>query len=243
MEKMEGKLAKHMCSSVAVRTLRRRWNVTSSESIIGETHNCNYVHKMYCNDWCNIIPCRYIEIFNSSASDIKPVVPKVVPPMMRSAPYERPRGDYGGYGGYGGYTGFRGRQSGYERQYRGNMHGFGDYPMGPPRPGGLISYPQVRPAKVGGGGLLPGMMGLNNHEVRMRGLPYSATQNDIKNFFSPLVPQSVEIMFDDYGRPTGEAMVGFVSHEDAVAAMKKDRENMRKQIRLVTENIDMVFRA
>lgn len=161
-------------------------------------------------------------------SDIKPVVPKVVPPMMRPAPYERPRGDYGGYGGYGGYTGFRGRPSGYERQYRGGMHGFGDYPMGPPRPGGLISYPQMRPTKMGGGGLLPGMMEMNNHEVRMRGLPYSATQNDIKNFFSPLVPQNVEIMFDDYGRPTGEAMVSFVSHEDAVAAMKKDREHMRK---------------
>ena len=75
--------------------------------------------------------------------------------------------------------------------------------------------------------------GMANHEVRMRGLPYSATQNDIKTFFSPLIPQSVEIMFDDYGRPTGEAMVSFVSHEDAVAAMKKDRENMRKLLKIL----------
>ena len=143
--------------------------------------------------------------------------------MMRPAPYDRPRGDYGGYGGYGG---FRGRPSGYERQYRGAMHtpSFGDFSMGP-RPGALVSYPQIRPTKMGSG--LMGE-GIANHEVRMRGLPYSATQNDIKTFFSPLIPQSVEIMFDDYGRPTGEAMVSFVSHEDAVAAMKKDRENMRK---------------
>ena len=35
-------------------------------------------------------------------------------------------------------------------------------------------------------------------------------------------------MFDDYGRPTGEAMLSFVFHENAVAAMKKDRENMHK---------------
>jgi len=139
---------------------------------------------------------------------------------MRQAPYDRPRGDYGGYGGYGG---FRGRPSGYERQYRGAMHGT-DFSMGP-RPGSLISYPQMRPTKMAGGLMGAGMA---NHEVRMRGLPYSATQNDIKTFFSPLIPQGVEIMFDDYGRPTGEAMVSFVSHEDAVAAMKKDRENMRK---------------
>ena len=70
--------------------------------------------------------------------------------------------------------------------------------------------------------------GVANHEVRMRGLLNSATQNDIKTFFSPLIPQDVEIMFDDYGRPTGEAMVSFVSHEDSVAAMKKDWEKMRK---------------
>ena len=201
---------------------RKPWNVTSSGLTIGKGF------YSICNGTIRIASSvRYIEIFNSSVSDIKPVVPKVVPPMMRPAPYERPRGDYGGYGGYGGYTGFRGRPSGYERQYRGGMHGFGDYPMGPPRAGGLISYPQMRPTKMGGGGLLPGMMGMN-HEVRMRGLPYSATQNDIKSFFSPLVPQNVDIMFDDYGRPTGEAMVSFVSHEDAVAAMKKDREHMRK---------------
>ena len=219
---MVGRQERHTSSFAVVKTQRKPWNVTSSGLTTGKGFYST------CNGTIRIASSvRYIEIFNSSVSDIKPVVPKVVPPMMRPAPYERPRGDYGGYGGYGGYTGFRGRPSGYERQYRGGMHGFGDYPMGPPRAGGLISYPQMRPTKMGGGGLLPGMMGMN-HEVRMRGLPYSATQNDIKSFFSPLVPQNVDIMFDDYGRPTGEAMVGFVSHEDAVAAMKKDREHMRK---------------
>ena len=127
---------------------------------------------------------------------------------MRPAPYGWPQVDYSGYGGY---DGFRGCPSSYELQYRGAMHtpSFGDFS----HPGvGIRSYPQMRPTKMGSG-LMGAVMA--NHEVHMRGLLYSATQNDIKAFFSPLIPQSVEIMSDDYGRLTGEAMVSFVSHEDA----------------------------
>lgn len=66
------------------------------------------------------------------------------------------------------------------------------------------------------------------HFVHMRGLPFRATENDIANFFSPLNPIRVHIDIGADGRATGEADVEFVTHEDAVAAMSKDKNNMRK---------------
>ncbi|KAM5237244.1 heterogeneous nuclear ribonucleoprotein F isoform 2-T2 [Ctenodactylus gundi] len=65
------------------------------------------------------------------------------------------------------------------------------------------------------------------HCVHMRGLPYKATENDIYNFFSPLNPVRVHIEIGPDGRVTGEADVEFATHEEAVAAMSKDRANMK----------------
>lgn len=94
------------------------------------------------------------------------------------------------------------------------------------------------------------------HCVHMRGLPYRATENDIYSvrmrththtvlfpllrkciwiiflfsgpqFFSPLNPVRVHIEVGPDGRVTGEADVEFATHEDAVAAMSKDKANMR----------------
>lgn len=47
-------------------------------------------------------------------------------------------------------------------------------------------------------------------------------------FFSPLNPVRVHIEIGADGRVTGEADVEFATHEDAVAAMSKDKANMRK---------------
>uniref|UniRef100_A0A8C5LAZ8 RRM domain-containing protein n=1 Tax=Jaculus jaculus TaxID=51337 RepID=A0A8C5LAZ8_JACJA len=63
--------------------------------------------------------------------------------------------------------------------------------------------------------------------VRSTGLPYQATENDIYNFFSPLNPVGVHIEIGPDGRVTGEADVEFATHEEAVAAMSKDRANMQ----------------
>jgi heterogeneous nuclear ribonucleoprotein F/H len=64
--------------------------------------------------------------------------------------------------------------------------------------------------------------------VRLRGLPYSAQEKDITDFFQPLVPIRVNMDFDQFGRPSGEAEVFFQSHEDAQSAMKKNNQHIGK---------------
>uniref|UniRef100_A0A8D0L6K6 RRM domain-containing protein n=1 Tax=Sphenodon punctatus TaxID=8508 RepID=A0A8D0L6K6_SPHPU len=67
----------------------------------------------------------------------------------------------------------------------------------------------------------------SGHFVHMRGLPFRATENDIANFFSPLNPIRVHIDIGADGRATEEADVEFVTHEDVVAAMSKDKNHMQ----------------
>ncbi len=62
----------------------------------------------------------------------------------------------------------------------------------------------------------------------MRGLPYKTTDGEIYEFFLPLRPISVRILFDEMGRASGEADVEFATHEDAVKAMNKDKAYIRK---------------
>ncbi|KAM4818658.1 heterogeneous nuclear ribonucleoprotein F-like [Thomomys bottae] len=66
----------------------------------------------------------------------------------------------------------------------------------------------------------------NGHCVRMRGLPFRATQNDIYNFFNPFSPLEVHIEIGPEGSVTGQANIVFATHEEAVAAMSKDKTNM-----------------
>lgn len=66
------------------------------------------------------------------------------------------------------------------------------------------------------------------HLVHMRGLPYNANEDDIADFFLPLTPCRVTLLYDDTGRPSGEADVEFRTHLEASKAMNKDKANMRK---------------
>ncbi|XP_050800986.1 G-rich sequence factor 1 isoform X2 [Gopherus flavomarginatus] len=61
------------------------------------------------------------------------------------------------------------------------------------------------------------------HFVHLRGLPFQASAQDIVNFFAPLKPAKITMEYNSSGKATGEADVYFETHEDAVAAMAKDR--------------------
>ncbi|KAM5221188.1 heterogeneous nuclear ribonucleoprotein H2 isoform 3-T3 [Ctenodactylus gundi] len=121
------------------------------------------------------------------------------------------RGAYGG--GYGGYDDYGGYNDGY---------GFGS-----DRFGRDLNYcfSGMSDHRYGDGG--SSFQSTTGHCVHMRGLPYRATENDIYNFFSPLNPMRVHIEIGPDGRVTGEADVEFATHEDAVAAMAKDKANMQ----------------
>ena len=92
------------------------------------------------------------------------------------------------------------------------------------RGGGMISYPPIRSSQPSRGGEMGN--GQSNHAIRMRGLPYSAKEKDVKDFFSPQVPTRIHIEFDDFGRPSGEGEVTFSTHEDAVAGMSNNNKHM-----------------
>lgn len=61
--------------------------------------------------------------------------------------------------------------------------------------------------------------------LRLRGLPFSASKDDIMEFFKDfgLPEDSIHIIMNSEGRPSGEAYAEFESAEDSKAAMIKDR--------------------
>ncbi|XP_074866142.1 heterogeneous nuclear ribonucleoprotein H isoform X3 [Carettochelys insculpta] len=175
---------------------------------------------------------RYIEIFKSSRAEVRTHYdpPRKLLAMQRPGPYDRPgvgrgysslgrgsgfermrRGAYGG--GYGGYDDYNGYSDGY---------GFGSDRFG--REWALLSA-GMSDHRYGDASST--FQSTTGHCVHMRGLPYRATENDIYNFFSPLNPVRVHIEIGPDGRVTGEADVEFATHEDAVAAMSKDKANMQ----------------
>ncbi|XP_066572487.1 heterogeneous nuclear ribonucleoprotein H isoform X1 [Amia ocellicauda] len=172
---------------------------------------------------------RYIEIFKSSRAEVRTHYepPRKAMGMQRPGPYDRPGGGRGynnmgrggsydrlrrgGYGGgYGSYDDYNGYSDGY---------GYGsDQRFGRGTEG-------VSDGRYGDGSST--FQSTTGHCVHMRGLPYRATETDIYNFFSPLNPVRVHIEIGPDGRVTGEADVEFATHEDAVAAMSKDKANMQ----------------
>ena len=104
-------------------------------------------------------------------------------------------GGYGNRGGFGNYSedmGFGGGGGG----FGGGMGGGGGFGGGMDNGGGF-----------GGGG---GMGRSPAHIVHMRGLPFRVTENDICEWFSSVVdPTDISIIYNNQGRPTGEADVMF----------------------------------
>ncbi|KHN74014.1 Heterogeneous nuclear ribonucleoprotein F [Toxocara canis] len=66
----------------------------------------------------------------------------------------------------------------------------------------------------------------NNYVVRLRGIPFSATVTDIKEFFSGLDVADVVIDKEPGGRPSGEAFVRLASKQHAEMALERNKKNM-----------------
>uniref|UniRef100_W5N447 Heterogeneous nuclear ribonucleoprotein H1, like n=1 Tax=Lepisosteus oculatus TaxID=7918 RepID=W5N447_LEPOC len=178
---------------------------------------------------------RYIEIFKSSRAEVRTHYepPRKAMGMQRPGPYDRPGGGRGytnmgrggsfdrmrrgGYGGgYGSYDDYNGYSDGY---------GFGSDQRFGRGTEAFLFVVGVSDGRYGDGSST--FQSTTGHCVHMRGLPYRATETDIYNFFSPLNPVRVHIEIGPDGRVTGEADVEFATHEDAVAAMSKDKANMQ----------------
>eukprot|EP00485_Elphidium_margaritaceum_P013837 CAMPEP_0202726482 /NCGR_PEP_ID=MMETSP1385-20130828/184634_1 /ASSEMBLY_ACC=CAM_ASM_000861 /TAXON_ID=933848 /ORGANISM="Elphidium margaritaceum" /LENGTH=679 /DNA_ID=CAMNT_0049392703 /DNA_START=220 /DNA_END=2262 /DNA_ORIENTATION=+ len=96
---------------------------------------------------------------------------------------------------------------------------------------GRAMRPPVRPPK-------------SQHVLRMRGLPYSATDEDVFAFFEIPQPSGVHLIKDDLGRPSGEGFVEFECEVDAIAAMAKHRHHMaHRYIELFRSSPDELMRA
>ncbi|EDV22119.1 uncharacterized protein TRIADDRAFT_29141, partial [Trichoplax adhaerens] len=150
---------------------------------------------------------RYIEIFRAKKSDIHNMSAPKIRPLIGSAassrprPYDRKRGDR--------FT--RGHPEDRYNQGRGYNRGYldnrpSDHPVEPDRP------PDFEP---------------NVHSIRMRGLPFKVTENEIVDFFDQIPLQNIHIEYGDGGKATGEAVVEFYNYEDALEAMNKDRRRIK----------------
>ena len=83
---------------------------------------------------------------------------------------------------------------------------------------------------VGEGGAKAGEAG-PGYVVKCRGLPYSASDKDIREFFSDcrVLPDGVLICLTHSGRPSGDAFVCLATPEDMQRAVKKDREKIDRR--------------
>uniref|UniRef100_A0A2K5XV48 RRM domain-containing protein n=1 Tax=Mandrillus leucophaeus TaxID=9568 RepID=A0A2K5XV48_MANLE len=156
-----------------------------------------------------IIGHKYIEIFKSSRAEARS--------------HDRP-GSGRGFNSIGRGAGFERMRHGYRASDNYNGYGYG---FGSDRFGRDLNYcfSGMSDHKYGDGGST--FQSTPGRSVHMCGLPYRATENDICNFFSLFNPVRVHIETSPDGTVTGEADVEFATHEDAVAAMSKDKANMQ----------------
>lgn len=118
----------------------------------------------------------------------------------------------GGYGGdFGGFGGGRGGPG------RGGRGGRGM--------GGRGGFRNQGRGGGGSGGGNFGMMSTTGHTVHMRGLPFSAKESDVKQFFMPLNPVNIFMEYSN-GSFNGQVDVDFATHDDAQAAMLKHKSTM-----------------
>ena len=134
-------------------------------------------------------------------------------------------GDAGGAPGYTPYSGggynYNPQPGGYGQQYNSGYSGGGPGGGG----GDMVAYP-IRPMQGGAREGFEDPADKARNTIKMRGLPYSAKEEEIMNFFKPHAPVKVVIEFDQYDRPSGNAEVLFNTHEEAEKAMDKHNGHM-----------------
>lgn len=62
--------------------------------------------------------------------------------------------------------------------------------------------------------------------VRVKGLPWKATQKQIREFFDGMNLVRVQILYKPDGRPSGDGLVEFQDEDDFEKGMLRDKENM-----------------
>ncbi|XP_015520931.1 heterogeneous nuclear ribonucleoprotein H [Neodiprion pinetum] len=169
---------------------------------------------------------RYIEIFRSSLSEVRASIgPKMRGGPMgsfnqRPAPYDR--GDrFGGMNRFSN-SGRGSRSRDFDSGLWGGSNNFGS------RGGNMCMRGSMdmkgNNFRGSGDNWNGGNSGL--HCIHMRGLPFRATEQDIADFFRPIVPVNIRLLLENSGRASGEADVEFASHDEAVKAMSKDKSHM-----------------
>ncbi|XP_019858174.1 PREDICTED: probable RNA-binding protein 19 isoform X2 [Amphimedon queenslandica] len=74
------------------------------------------------------------------------------------------------------------------------------------------------------------------HTIRMRGLPYDASEKHVHKFFSPIQLSNIRLLKDDRERCSGLAFVDVMSETDLKEAMKRNKGRMgRRYIELVVD--------
>eukprot|EP01062_Namystynia_karyoxenos_P049987 TRINITY_DN385_c0_g2_i1.p1 TRINITY_DN385_c0_g2~~TRINITY_DN385_c0_g2_i1.p1 ORF type:complete len:307 (+),score=97.67 TRINITY_DN385_c0_g2_i1:100-1020(+) len=88
----------------------------------------------------------------------------------------------------------------------------------------VTSAPQNRGSGMNSIGNIPVIAG--DVVVRLRGLPFAATELDIANFFSGvnIAQQGIHLVFNHDNRPSGEAFVELEAPSDLEHALRKDRQ-------------------
>ena len=87
----------------------------------------------------------------------------------------------------------------------------------------------MRGGRNGFGGVKGVEESTTGHSVHMRGLPFEATVSDVYQFFAPINPVEIRLLYEESGRPKGECDVDFTTHSDAETAMLKDKQNMGRR--------------
>jgi len=92
--------------------------------------------------------------------------------------------------------------------------------------------------------MLPLPIKEGSHIVLMRGLPYSAHEDDCIAFFHDVKPLGVHLPKDSMGRPSGQGYAEFETREDFQKAMEHNRKNMNtRYIELFESNVSDLQRA